>query len=859
MRRIPLLILGFLLSDPALAEPPSYNIIADYQEETHQIEGHATITFVNTGTKPVSELYLFLYPNLYRGKHPDLDISFYRKAYPVAFNPGGIDILSIQDTEQRTLPFFPVVYQRSIIIKVIPETAISPLEKFKFSVRFKTKIPEKWGPFAYYEDLVALQGGWHPYLANFDRGEWKFRDTPQKSHYRIQMTLKKDLHLIGSSPPSLERIEGDRQTLRMEAENLALFSLSIGRNLSVYETKVGPIEITYHALSKDARYARQVIDLTEVALQFYIKRFGAPPPTALQLTGAGLYQDLSTPGTNMLYINNRLFKVFPTLKRFHEASLAYGLYRLLWREKRPDEAWWVIECLAKQDAEAFMQDRHGKTFNLEEWLRPIAFIPLIDQILYSPTLPLRQVYFRESVPPIVSEDVRFFNNPPSESPNIFSKLRSLLGDEIMDRALSAYLAQEDKSAKPFREVLSETTAQDWDWLIDQWLRTRLKLDFEIVEVETKDVNGMYETAIRVKKNGEGIEPLQVSVHGDDGSKIPLVWDGIGETHRFNLKTRTPVKSVELDPHKLSNDPNRLNNRSPHKWKVLLDQFNFNYDFQTRFLSYGAGLLFQRLYDTKNWIRISFSQSDSSNFAHLGYSRTLRNKHILSTGLTHEKIEDNPKQDRLGEEAGFISLGYKYVFSDTPLLTESVQRLTTTFPSLSVGLTYNQQVTSNIYDNSLLLKIDLRRIIAFSNYREIGIRMFIGQSVGKLFENSRFYLGGSNAMRGYTPLVFEGENMSLFSLEYRFPVSYETDINFLSLIHTHTWQGVIFTDTGMVDDSHNVFKVHQFKSDVGVGLRFFVDLFGVYPTILRADVAVPIASPREDEQKAHYYLNVGQSF
>jgi len=673
------------------------------------------------------------------------------------------------------------------------------------------------------------------------------------------MTLKKDLHLIGSSPPSMEGFKDDRQILIMEADDLALFSLSIGRNLRAYETRIGPIEITYHALSKDTRYANQVVTLTEAALQFYIKRFGLPPPTTLQLTGAGLYQDLSTPGTNMLYINNRLFKVFPTLKRFHEASLAYGLYRLLWREKRPAEAWWVIECLAKQDAEAFMEDRHGKTFNLEEWLRPIAFIPLIDQILYSPTLPLRQVYFRESVTPIVSEDVRFFNNPPSESPNVFSKLRNLLGDEMMDRVISAYLKQKNESATSFRAVLSKTTGQDWDWLIDQWLSARLKLDFEIVDIETEEIDGMHETAIQIKKNGEGIEPLQINVYGDDGTKTPLVWDGVGETHRFHLKTRSPVKTIELDPHKLSNDPNRMNNRAPHQWKVLLDQFSLNYDFQTQFLSYSAGLLFQRLYDSKNWFRLSFSHSDSSDFMHLGYSHIMDDSHIITTGLTYEEIEADPDLGRLEEKAGFASLGYKYVFSDAPLLTESVQRLTTTFPSLSVGLTYNQQFTSDVYDNSLLLKIDLRRIVAFSNYREIGGRVFIGQSVGKLFENSRFYLGGSNGMRGYTPLVFEGENMSLFSVEYRFPIFYETDINFLSLMHTHTWQGVIFTDSGMVDDSHNVLKVHQFKSDVGVGLRFFVDLFGVYPSILRADVAVPIASPREDEQKVHYYLNVGQSF
>lgn len=853
------LILGILFSGPVFAENTRYEIVADYEDEEHEIVGDERITFFNQSAKPVTALYLFLYPNLYRGKHPDLDVSFYRKAYPVAFNPGGVEIISIQDMAQQTLPFFPVRYERSIIIKVVPEKPVLPQHTFQFSVRFRTKIPEKWGPFSHYKNLTVLQGGWHPYLANFEKGEWRFHDSPQKSDYHIQLRLKKDLLLIGSSPPSVQSIQGDWQTLRMEGKDLALFSLSIARDLSHYETKIGSIDVSYHALSKNKSYAQQVMRLTEVALQFYIKRFGSPPPTLLQLTSAGLYQDLSTPGTKMLFLNNRIFKIFPILKRFHEASLAYGLYRLLWREKRPEEVWWVIEGLAKREAEAFMHHRYGKVFNLEEWLRPISFIPVIDQILYSPTLPLRQVYFRESVTPIVSEDVRFFNNPPSENPNIFSKLRVLLGDKMMDRVILAYLAQEDESAASFRTVLEKTSVQDLNWLIDQWLSARLKLDFEIVDIKTEEIDGIHETAIQVRKNGEGIEPLQVRVQRADGTEMPLIWDGVGKTHRFNLKTRSPIESVELDPKKLSNDPNRLNNRQPHRWKVLLDQLSLNYDFQTQFLGYNVGLLFQRLYDSKNWVRVTFSQNDSSGLVHLGYSHVLKKNHILSTALTQEKIKEDLEFGQPGAEAGFFSLGYTYLSSQSPLLTESLRRLTTTFPSLSVGLTYNQQFTSQVYDNSLLLKIDLRRIVAFSNYREIGARMFIGQSIGRLFEQSRFYLGGSNAMRGYTPLVFEGQNMSLFSVEYRFPIFYETDINFLSLMHTHTWQGVVFADTGMVDDAHNVFKVDQFKSDVGAGLRFFVDLFGVYPAILRADLAVPIASPREDEQKIHYYLNMGQSF
>ncbi|MFQ5950160.1 MAG: BamA/TamA family outer membrane protein, partial [Nitrospiria bacterium] len=121
------------------------------------------------------------------------------------------------------------------------------------------------------------------------------------------------------------------------------------------------------------------------------------------------------------------------------------------------------------------------------------------------------------------------------------------------------------------------------------------------------------------------------------------------------------------------------------------------------------------------------------------------------------------------------------------------------------------------------------------------------------------LGGSTGMRGYTTLAFEGENMSLFSVEYRFPLLRETDVNFMGVASNRALQVGLFADTGTVTDSHNVFQVSQYKYDVGAGIRFFIDLFGLYPAIIRFDVAVPIDAPIEGEKKPHYYLTAGQSF
>lgn len=596
------------------------------------------------------------------------------------------------------------------------------------------------------------------------------------------------------------------------------------------------------------------------ALSFFLEQRGPVPSTHITIAQAYLYQDLTAIGSKFLYIGNRLFKVFPTLKRFHEASIAKGLFQLLWQEKRPDEESWVIEGLAGRDTDAFIRQRYGKTFTLTKWLKPIGFIPVVDQILYSENIPLRQVYFRETPAPVVSEDVRFFNNPPSESANIFSKLETLLGKTEFEKALTSYRMRNHGSDQKtsFRKTLFLTTGQDTDRLIDLWLKKRVEIDFELKEVTHRDLKGYYETSILIHKHGEGVEPLQIIAHEKNGSTRPFVWDGSGKDHRLVFQSPSGIEAVEIDPHKILNDPNRKNNRLPRRWKVLLDDFHLNYDFQTKDLSVRAGLLFQYLYDTENWLRFLFSHKTTGNKSHIAYTRTIRNNHLVTIGLTYETLEPT-RTNRFKEEAGFFSLGYEFIFPDLPLVPDVVRRLTTTFPSFDVGLTFNQQFTGGVYENSLLVTLDFRRKLVFSNYHEIGARIFVGQSIGKLFENRRYALGGTNAMRGYSPLIFEGKNISLFSLEYRFPLFYDTDLNLVGLAHTHAWQGAIFTDAGMVDTSHNVFQVDRFKSDIGAGIRFFVDLFGVYPSVIRFDVAYPIDSPFQSEDKLHYYLNAGQAF
>jgi hypothetical protein len=861
-----ILLLGLFLSlnvPSVYAAPTQYDIVATYNEKEHRIYGSEKITFQNNGPKPLSELYLFLYPNLYLEKDRELNKNLYEKAYPNTFNPGEMLISSVQDVKGTMLPHFPDIFKKRLLVKIALPAPIPPKGTFQFLVHFVTVIPEKWGVFGYYRNVATLQGGWYPYLPQFVDGNWNFLLSPPKSAFRINLTLDKKLKLIGSAPPQLKGSKEDDQTFLMEAEALPFFSLSIGKKISRKETHVDRVDILYHAFKRDRWYAKQVIKISEEAASFFQEQ-NTPfqtgeTPIKLQLAEAYLYQDLVTTGSKILYLNSRLFKVFPILKRFHEASIAKGIFQLLWREKLPDEEGWVIEGLAHLDAEQFMKHKYGGQSSLENWLKPFAFIPLIDQILYSKDLPLRQIYFKEAVPPILNEDIQFFNHPRPEGTMIFSKLRNLLGSQTLNDTVAAYRRQLQLGGKPsFRQVLFKISRSDLNWFFDQWLTTNPVLDFGIEEIRDTKVEGAYRTTILIKKYGEGIEPLEIKVSEENGSEIPLVWDGRGETHEEVLVTPSRVESVELDPDKNSSDLNRLNNRIPAVWKILLNDYGITYDFQTKVISYKAGLLFQRVYDVRNRYRLDFSHSDRGNAYHVEQTQTLRNNHVVTAGLSYDSpitAESNEPE----QPAGYLHLKYSLNYPDIPLFAGAIQKLTQTYPKFSISLAYNQQFTGGAYHNSFLLGLDLRRIFSFSNYHEVGTRFFMGQSMGKLFENSRFFLGGGEGIRGYTPLAFEGENISLASVEYRFPLFHQTDLNFLGLAHTHTWQGALFADTGMVTDSRNIFQFSKYRSDVGTGIRFFVDLLGFYPAIVRLDVALPIASPIKSEQKPHFYVTAGQPF
>ena len=841
---------------PRPAPAAEYDIRAVYDDARHQIEGVERITFTHDGTVSLSEVVLFLYPNIYLAQDPAIDPAEYRKAYPIRFNPGGIDITSV--TTPAGVPLVGAVAHlngKPILFRIPLATPISPHTSFSLDIRFTTTIPEKYGVFGDNRGIVTLQGGWHPYLAARQGDDWNLALPAAPSHFRVQWTMRNDLKWIASAPAASTEAGDFYSTYLMEAEGIPFFSLSIGRGMTRVDDAVGPVRMTYLAYRADREENDGVMETAKATVRFFQLQVGPLLPMSVQMAASHLYQDLTANGSQLIYVNTRIFRVAPFLRRHHEARLARALFVLLYHAALPDEESWVIEGLAQILTEQFMKTLSKQRADLEGWLNPIAFIPLADEILYSKALPFRQVYFRETAAPALNEEIGLFNHVRPGGSAIFSKLESLLG--------TGAFAEVVAGSGPFRRRIREISGRNLDLWIDQWLMANPAIDFWIEDVERRRTERGYETEVTVRKDIEGPEPLPIVAVDKNKKRYRMLWEGEGTTHTALLMTDTPVKYVEIDPDRLTADIDRFNNRSPHRWKVLLHRFGLSgYDLNTGKVGYKIGFLFKPTYSDRDKVTVGFVHSETGNTGRVEYAHTFRNHHTLSGGLLYERpvlLAPTP----LDKAAGIVRLGYTFSYPDTPFpfprFAKFLRRLPGTFPTIGVSFGYDQQVTGGQREHSVTSQVDLRKTVMFSYDHEIALRLLSGVSSGGLFKKRRFFLGGDDAMRGFRPLVFGGEGIGLLSVEYRFPIRRETDWNGAGMVLTHTLQGALFADAGHVSKPSDLFDFKDYKFDAGVGLRWWLDALGFYPMLLRFDIARPIDSPNAHESDWRYYLSGGQAF
>jgi hypothetical protein len=866
------LLLGVASPLPAASLQIRYDVDARFSPTDHVVSGVVRVLIVNRSENPLARIPFLLYPNIYREPNRDLGKDIVERIYPREFNSGSMAVTEVKTATGEAVPFeidptssvTPQIVAHAILPRPVP-----PNDSIELQLTFVTFIPEKYGVFGYFRNVTALKGGWHPYVAAYHDGQWALDTLPTPAEYTVQILAPRDLTVVGAETTDVDATATHRRW-RLHRPHAVSVALAISPYYRERTEEHDSVRIRYEFLSTDRAYSSAVLEALRRGLTYFRTQYGAPSLSEVRVAEVYLHQEVVSPDPGVIFVATRTYKVFAPLKKYHEAEVVKGLFFALWRARLPDEEAWVLEGLADATTQGYLKDRFRRPPNLLGLLKPVAFIPIVDQILYSNRLPLRQVYFKETTPIVPREDFPVFNNRRPDGSSMFFKLSALIGNDAVNTVLERYTELVARGTpRPFREVAQDTTGRDLDWFYRQWLITNPSTDFSVTSVQRETRPDGHHTTVTLAKVGEGVEPVSIRLRLGEGPPLATTWLSYGNDFQEIFVTASPVKVVEVDPDHKTSDPDRFNNRTPPAVKFILEKLpGISYDFQTKNLSYDLSAYLQRRYDEHNILRFRYSKDDvetqggvaaTHDFEQPVFSYTTRQSISVGVEASRRTLTITPGDSP--ETITSVQLAHVISNAETPLVySEEIQQIFFgAIPYSALTTTFAQRVSGGEYPSALKLQLDARHQWSFATLHEIAVRGTIGQSAGGFHDARQFDLAGSGGLRGYSPGSVSGESIFLASLEYRRPLVRDMGANIWGLTLLRRLQAAVFTDVGTVGSPRNFADV---LSDWGVGLRLTHEVLGLYPLVTRLDVAWPInvdEALSDEEQQPHFYITAGQPF
>ena len=136
-------------------------------------------------------------------------------------------------------------------------------------------------------------------------------------------------------------------------------------------------------------------------------------------------------------------------------------------------------------------------------------------------------------------------------------------------------------------------------------------------------------------------------------------------------------------------------------------------------------------------------------------------------------------------------------------------------------------------------LEIREHILITKRHTLAIRGIYGKRFGSSSDLLRYEIGGFNTIRGHPLFAYQGKNVLLLNIEFRFPLLDLLLIAFPFRILFPPVRGVLFFDIGATFDdefipTYDDGKFRDLKAGFGFGIRFFL-----LPNILiRIDFATP---------------------
>lgn len=880
----------------------------DPDAATLDVEGVVRVR--NDRPVPLLRVPLVLYGNRFRHIDPAItDITFDRYYVPF-FDEGRLDLRGVRAPDGRALrvepgPGEPLPYWTALTVEVVLPEPVPPGEWAEVHVTARLHVPSRLGPFGHRGRRFVLEGGWHPYVPAADaRGLREPRGPPAMARHDVR------LRVLGG-PADEDDPEGalvDHAAADRGGRGVAVVTTTTtptivaGPEVALLARApargVAPEAAVWGEAGDEARAAR-ILRIAEQAAAFAHDHVASardrPVDAALTFVQAPLRDRFVHPtsGGVVLY-SDRLFHVFAPLQTFHEMEVGRAAIEAIVRRALRDvdlgaDREWVVEALAWWVARRWMDEaRSGglESGTITRGMRVLDFIPAIDSLLRAPRFVGSDLYYGrlwEPADAVPDELSRALTRRP-RGRVVLEKLRDKLGDERLAALVAAAFGREPPgapgpglepgglAAAPLQARASALLGQDLTAFFDLWTRTIPTQNLAIDDVEVVEDLPDGGERVRVKLRREGDvrpgevgEPVVVETEGPDGEPIRATWDGFGmegvvTTTRHGL-IYAPIR---LDPDERVAQGYRGDDISPSYAKLLVNRFSVRIDLNRANRNEASiGFALHPFYDYSHAILVDGFYEQDERGGTIGYAygfgmvldeRTFGT--VVSGRVTAEDLTEGVLRDVGFEESKgtLLSVGAGLSF-DTRLFQAN--------PTWGLGVDFSYEHSDKTFGTDFrfdLFAVEVEAVYSVVRGTQLAVEVVVGQVIGTDIPTQRLFdAGGEGSVRGVKASRFVGRSLVAIRGELRQMLIEDLDVPLLWLAWLRKLQVALFLDAGDVGDT--IERVLEERDDwkwgTGIGVRAWLDVFGLQNTVLRFDVGFRIDETKE--LGPQYYFGLGQSF
>jgi hypothetical protein len=290
-------------------------------------------------------------------------------------------------------------------------------------------------------------------------------------------------------------------------------------------------------------------------------------PLELVVVDAPLMRRLARPGPGLLFLSDRAFRVSPGLRHLHleavgQGLLAAGLAGALPAQRERDYV-----------AAALVAQAMGGTPSAQGLLRWFAWLPQIDELLYSGSVPYVSEVMGEPWPgDTLQDDLLEVQDP------------RLPGAVVVGRAAARGLPVEATAAA----LLAGSEPPSW---MSGHPSSSADQNYALREVAVADGA----TRVVLERDAPGHAPPEPLVVAFDGERVLVELDEGPALRNLELPE---ARSVVLDPDGLLLQTDRADDRWPSRWTTVLSAFPTVWNLSSGRMEGYLALRFRRQHDTR---------------------------------------------------------------------------------------------------------------------------------------------------------------------------------------------------------------------------------------------------------------------